>query len=136
MNTQDSQSTLEDILIARVKVIGDNEWTVLGYPDELIKEIETYVTTRIAEATSKPLPREIKLAAKVANLEQKIVMLEADVTTRVKEALQDVLNEYAKQYQKHLLDMGRSGKTPFTIFHKIINTQYKALTTTTNGKEE
>ena len=100
MNTQDSQSEIEGILIARVKVIGDNEWTVLGYPDELIKEIEAYVTTR------------------------------------VKEALQDVLNEYAKQYQKHLLDMGRSGKTPFTIFHKIINTQYKALTTTTNGKGE
>ena len=62
--------------------------------------------------------------------------IEAYVTTRVKEALQNVLNEYAKQYQKHLLDMGRSGKTPLTIFHKIINTQYKALTTTTNGKEE
>ena len=83
---QDSQSELEDILRARVKVIGDNEWTVLGYPDELIKAIEAYVTTRVAKATSKPLPRELKLVAKVANLDQKIVMLEAYVTTRVKEA--------------------------------------------------
>lgn len=42
----------------------------------------------------------------------------------VVEALQNVLNEYANQYQKHVADMGRT-ETPFTIFHKIINDQLK-----------
>lgn len=42
----------------------------------------------------------------------------------VVEALQNVLNEYANQYQKHASDMGRT-TTPFTIFHKIINEQLK-----------
>lgn len=47
------QQELDEILRARVKVIGDNEWTLLGYPDELIKSIEAYVTTRVKEELEK-----------------------------------------------------------------------------------
>lgn len=33
-------SKIEEILLNRVKFIGENEWTLLGCPDDVIKELE------------------------------------------------------------------------------------------------
>ena len=95
MNTQDSQSELDAIINKHLNEIK------AGHDGKLKASIEVYVTTRVAEATSKPLPRELKLIAKVANLDQKIVMLEADCATRVKEAL-----EAARSKDPHKCEFG------------------------------
>lgn len=96
MNTQDSQSELEEILRARVKVIGDNEWTVLGYPDELIKSLEAYVTTRVKEALEEMLDRLDKSMPTAEQLTTKYGYHMPDKQYGYKLALHDIREVLAK----------------------------------------
>lgn len=41
---------LEGILSNRVKFIGDGEWTLLGTPNDVIKELEALINKQIIEA--------------------------------------------------------------------------------------
>ena len=40
---------IDEILRNRVKFIGDNEWTLLGYPEDVIKELSESIKQLIEE---------------------------------------------------------------------------------------
>lgn len=42
---------LEEILLNRVKFIGDGEWTLLGTPNELMEELKSWRDNAVKEAT-------------------------------------------------------------------------------------
>ncbi len=40
---------VEELLRNRVKFIGDGEWTLLGTPNDVIKELENLITNKLIE---------------------------------------------------------------------------------------
>lgn len=45
-----TKSNVEQILRNRVKLIGDGDWTLLGTPNDVIKELEALIKTEATEA--------------------------------------------------------------------------------------
>lgn len=47
------EPTIDETLRNRVKFIGDNEWSMVGYPDEVIQELKQAIKAHIKQEASK-----------------------------------------------------------------------------------
>lgn len=63
--------TLDEILRNKVKVIGDDEWTLLGYPEELKQDILQWVAD---EVIGEDRQHEEEFSSKITKMEQRAIL--------------------------------------------------------------
>ncbi len=65
----DFNTKLDELLAARVKVIGDSEWALLGYPEELKQAIIDLIDKEIIDAP-KTYPKTVSAGYKLTGTVQ------------------------------------------------------------------